>query len=309
MARGLERRPLGRTGLVSTFVGFGALEIGRDWGLGDAGERQRPEDAEAGRVLNSVLDLGVNLIDTAAAYHRSEERIGAHVSGRRSEYVLATKCGEHNREPDTFYDFSYGAIRRSIDESLVKLGTDVIDLMQIHFGPDPRRVLDDGETVAAMKDARVEGKIRFLGASTGGDIALRCIASGDFDVLQLEYSLTNRRDEGAVRLCGARGIGVLVRGGLAYGRLTPRVVRHLESLNERELAVTKALLDLVGGDGRKLTALALQFLYRNPHVSSVLAGTKRAEHVEANLGLVELDLGAGTLEKAVRIAGPISPAW
>ena len=222
MGRGLEKRPLGRTGLESTFVGFGALEIGRDWGLGDTGERQRPDDAEAGRVLNSVLDLGVNLIDSAAAYHRSEERIGTHLSGRRSEYVLATKCGEHNREPDTCYDFSYGAIRRSIDESLRKLRTDVIDLMQIHFGPDPRKVLDDGETVAAMKDARAEGKIRFLGASTGGEIALRCIASGDFDVLQLEYSLTNRGDEGIVRLCGERGIGVLVRGGLAYGRLTAR---------------------------------------------------------------------------------------
>ncbi|MBK9089616.1 MAG: aldo/keto reductase [Holophagales bacterium] len=307
MARSLEKRPLGRTGLESTFIGFGALEIGRDWGLGDAGERQRPGDAEAGRVLNSVLDLGVNLIDTAAAYHRSEERIGAHISGRRSEYVLATKCGEHDSEPDTFYDFRYGAIRRSIEESLVKLGTDVIDLMQIHFGPDPRRVLDDGETVAAMKDARAEGKIRFLGASTGGEIALRCIASGDFDVLQLEYSLTNRADEGVIRLCGARGIGVLVRGGLAYGRLTSRVIPHLESLNERERSLTKALLDLVGGDGRKLTALALQFLYRNPHVSSVLAGTKRVEHVQANLDLMELDLGPGTLEEAIRITAPLPP--
>ena len=223
-----------------------------------------------------------------------------------SEYLLATKCGEHNREPDTYYDFSYDAIRRSIDESLGKLRTDVIDLMQIHFGPDPRKVLDDGETVAAMKDARAEGKIRFLGASTGGEIALRCIASGDFDVLQLEYSLTNRGDEPIVRLCGERGIGVLVRGGLAYGRLTARVIPHLESLNERERAGTKALLDLAGGDGRKLTALALQFLYRNPHVSSVLAGTRRAEHMKANLELVDLDLGAGVLEEAVRITSPAS---
>ncbi len=176
--------------------------------------------------------------------------------------------------------------------------------MQIHFGPDPRKVLETGETVAAMKDARADGKIRFLGASTGGEIALRCIASGDFDVLQLEYSLTNRGDEGLIRLCGERGIGVLVRGGLAYGRLTPRVIPHLASLNDRERAATKGLLDLVGGDGRKLTALALQFLYRNPHVSSVLAGTKRTEHLKANLELVDLDLGAGTLEEAVKISSP-----
>lgn len=302
MKRGLEKRPLGRTGLMSTFVGFGALEIGRDWGLGAADERRRPGDDEAGRVLDAVLDLGINLIDTAAAYHRSEERIGAHLSGRRSEYVLATKCGEHDREPDTYYDFGYEAVRRSIDESLVKLRTDVIDLLQIHFGPDPRKVLDDGETVAAMKDARAEGKVRFLGASTGGEIALRCLASGDFDVLQLEHSLTNRSDEQVVRLCGERGIGVLVRGGLAYGRLTSRVIPHLASLSGRERAVTEALLRLVGGDGRRLTALALQFLYRNPHVSSVLAGTRRIEHVRENLELVDLDLGAGILEKALEIS-------
>ncbi|MBK9374306.1 MAG: aldo/keto reductase [Holophagales bacterium] len=157
--------------------------------------------------------------------------------------------------------------------------------------------------------ARAEGKIRFLGASTGGEIARRCIAprciaSGDFDVLQLDYSLTNRGDEGVVRLCGERGIGVLVRGGLAYGRLTTRVLPHLESLNEPERSLTKALLDLVGGDGRKLTALALQFLYRNPHVTSVLAGTRRTEHVKANLDLVDLDLGPGTLEEAIRITAP-----
>ena len=157
--------------------------------------------------------------------------------------------------------------------------------------------------------ARAEGKIRFLGASTGGGIARRCIAprciaSGDFDVLQLDYSLTNRGDEGVVRLCGERGIGVLVRGGLAYGRLTTRVLPHLESLNEPERSLTKALLDLVGGDGRKLTALALQFLYRNPHVTSVLAGTRRTEHVKANLNLVDLDLGPGTLEEAIRITAP-----
>lgn len=76
---------------MSTFVGFGALEIGRDWGLGDAGERQRPGDAEAGRVLHSVLDLGLNLIDTAAAYHRSEERIGAHIAGRSPTTTSATE--------------------------------------------------------------------------------------------------------------------------------------------------------------------------------------------------------------------------
>lgn len=98
----LERRRLGRTGLEVTRIGFGALEIGRDWGLGEGVARRRPEAEEAGRTLNGVLDLGINLIDTARAYHGSEERIGVFLAARRNEYVLATKAGEHSEEPRTY---------------------------------------------------------------------------------------------------------------------------------------------------------------------------------------------------------------
>ncbi len=134
---GLAKRPVSNTGLDVTLVGFGALEIGRDWGIGDSNQCQRPDEAVAGEVLHTVLDLGINLIDTASAYHRSEERIGRYLSDRRDEYVLATKCGEHNDEPRTFYDFSYAAVRDSIRRSLRLLQTEVIDILQIHFGPDP----------------------------------------------------------------------------------------------------------------------------------------------------------------------------
>ena len=124
-------------------------------------------EAQAGIVLHGVLDLGVNLLDSARAYHRSEERIGKYVAQRRQAYVLATKCGEHSDEPHTYYDFSYRAISASIDLSLRLLQTEVIDVLQIHFGPEPEQILDDGETLRAMKDAREAGKVRFLGASPG----------------------------------------------------------------------------------------------------------------------------------------------
>ena len=97
----LEQRPVGNTGLAVTLLGFGALEIGRDWGLGDAARRQRPAEADACTVLHAALDLGITLIDTASAYHRSEERIGRCLAGERERYVLATKCGEHNAGPTT----------------------------------------------------------------------------------------------------------------------------------------------------------------------------------------------------------------
>ncbi len=284
----LEKRQLGRTGLAVTFVGFGALEIGRNWGVGI--DTKRPSEEEAGRVLNRVLDLGIDLIDTASAYHKSEERIGRFISHRRQEFVLTSKCGEHSREPDTYYDFSYRAIKESIDRSLRLLRTDVIDVMQIHFGPEPEKVLQEGETVAAMQDARKEGKIRFLGASPPNEILDACIDAGVFDVLQVGYNLLDRGAENAIARAAEAGIGILVRSGFAGGLLTPRVQELLENSEDRHLAEVKKFLTLLNNRVELLPALALQFLHRNPNISSVLVGTKSEEHLKANLRLLQMPL-------------------
>ena len=301
--RPIPRRPLGSTGLSVTLMGFGALEIGRDWGLGDEQARQRPSAEEAARVLHGVLDMGINLIDTAAAYHKSEERIGGALAGRRHEFILASKCGEHSAEPGTYYDFSYRAVRESIEQSLDRLQTDVIDIMQIHFGPEPEKVLDDGETVRAMQEAREAGKIRFLGASPPDHLVERCIDMGVFQVLQVDYSLLHRTVEPLLEKAAARGIGILVRGGLALGRLTARVIpllQHDAKLRQK----VGPLLELAGGDGRQLTALALAFLARNPAVSSVLVGSKRLEHVVENVDLLLAGVPEEVIDVAIRLTRP-----
>lgn len=118
-ATNLEMRAIPRCeGARVTFVGFGALEIGRDWGLG--GDTARPAEADAIAVTRGVLDLGINLLDTASAYLLSEERIGKAAADRRAQYFLASKCGEYSiyGEQTTAYDFSYEAVSRSIDRSL-----------------------------------------------------------------------------------------------------------------------------------------------------------------------------------------------
>jgi aryl-alcohol dehydrogenase-like predicted oxidoreductase len=301
MLKGLEKRSIPRMNTDVTFIGFGALEIGRNWGLGDAAEQQRPDDAVAGQVLRTVLDLGINLVDTASAYHRSEERIGAYISDRRSEYVLASKCGEANDEPGTYYDFTYTGISESIDRSLSLLKTDVIDLMQIHFGPDPEGVLDRGETVAAMKDAQAAGKVRFLGASIDGALATRCINSGDFDVMQLGYSLIAQRNAENIRLAKEKGIGVLIRSGLGAGALTSRVIPHLSGDTRFNKQTVIKLLELVGNDGDALASLALNFLYANAGISSVLVGTKNVHHLRQNMDLLERPVDPAILDKAAAI--------
>lgn len=296
----LEKRTIERTGQEVTFIGFGALEIGRDWGIGSEEEWRRPDEQEAGEVLQAVLDRGINLIDTASAYHRSEERIGRYLSERRDEFVLASKCGEHSREPDTYYDFSYRAVKESIDRSLKLLHTDVIDIMQIHFGPNPHDVLDEGETLAAMKEAQKEGKVRCLGASADGDVARRCIESGEFDVVQLEYNLLQQREAENIKRAHEKGMGVFIRGGLKKGILTKKVFSLLDK-DFPEKDRVKRLLDLCEGDADLLTALAWRFLQRHEGISSVLLGTKRVRRIDETLAYLSRDIDESLVEKAAAI--------
>ncbi len=301
MERALEKRDIPRICQAVTFLGFGALEIGRDWGIGTGTETQRPDELSAGLLLNTVLDKGINLIDTARAYHKSEERIGKYLNARRSEYILTSKCGEHSQEPNTYYDFSYRAVSESIDLSLELLKTNVIDIMQIHFGPNPKKVLENGETIRAMKDAQRKGKIRFLGASVDGDLARRCIESNDFDVMQMEYNLLNRENEENIKLCKQKGIGVFIRGGLARGLLTSKIVPHLNELDNENRKKVEQLFQFTGGDGELVTALAMRFLYDNPGISSVLVGTKNIERIGRNIQLLSEEIDGELIRKAAEV--------
>lgn len=279
----IEQRALGATGLNVTLIGFGALEIGRDWGIGEADARARPDESGAAEVLNAALDAGINLIDTASAYHRSEERIGKSIASRRHEYVLASKCGEHNDEPNTFYDFSYNAVRNSIRRSRDLLQTSAIDVMQIHFGPDPQKVLDDGECVRAMKDAREAGEVKFLGASINGELLRHCIDSGDFQVVQVGYSLLHQEDHDLISRARDKGIGVLIRSGFAGGWLTSRI---LNVPRENRPQKAQAMLELCGGDATKLYSLALHFLAKHDGISSILVGTKSVANLKQAIRVI-----------------------
>jgi len=297
-----DRRPLGNTGEMVTFIGFGALEIGRNWGIGDPAATRSPSYHDASVMLNKVLDLGINIIDTASAYHESEARIGSAISNRKSEFLLASKCGEHNRYPGTYYDFSYQAVKDSIDRSLELTRADVLDIMQIHFGPDAQRTIDEGEVIAAMNDAKHEGKVRFLGASAWGDIAAQCIEMGTFDVMQLEYNLINRSDEGLIDQCVDKHIGVLIRGGLARGMLTPKFNQYTDLIDSTHRNKILQILKLIDNDSQKLPSLALHFLARNQGISSVLIGSKKIEHIEMCLDLLESQIDPSLIDEAASLS-------
>jgi aryl-alcohol dehydrogenase-like predicted oxidoreductase len=153
-------------------------------------------------------------------------------------------------------------------------------VLQIHFGPEPAKVLDDGETLRAMKDAREAGKVRFLGASPGNDLLERCIECGEFDVLQVGYSLLERGAHELITKAGDRGIGIVIRSGLGGGWLTARALTVPPA--QRPAQVNR-LLALVNGDGERLHMLALAFLRAHPAISSILVGTKNLDHLRRNI--------------------------
>ena len=149
-----------------------------------------------------------------------------------------------------------------------------------------------------MKDAREAGKVRFLGASLGNHLLDRCIESGDFEVLQVGYSLLDRGAHDRIARAGDRGIGILIRGGLGAGWLTPRA---LTVPADRRPEKVRALLDLVGGDGAALHALALAFLRSHSAINSILVGSRSVDNLHQNLARFTQPVDPALLERALAL--------
>ena len=187
----LPTATLGRTGLTVTRLGFGAMEIrgSRIWG-------GRPvTDDQAKAILNAVLDAGVTFIDTSNDYGRSEEFIGKYISGRRGEYILATKCGcnvtrrdEHT--DDTPHVWTSENLFRGLHESLGRLKTDYVDVIQLHN--PPADVCEQAGLVDVLKEMRQQGKARFIGVSTTLPHLPTYLKWGVFDTFQIPYSALER---------------------------------------------------------------------------------------------------------------------
>ena len=216
----MDRRPLGRTDLLVSPVGFGAFKIGRNQGIKYPSGYQLPNDDDVERLLNGVLDLGINLIDTAPAYGLSEERIGRVLEGRRDEFILSTKVGERFVEGHSHFDFTADGVRTSIDASLRALRTEQLDLVYVHSDGDDLSVIESTDVLPTLLTLRDQGVIRWLGFSgkttDGARRALDLV-----DVLMVPFNLEDRTHADVIQEAAEHGVGVVVKKGLASGRLAP----------------------------------------------------------------------------------------
>jgi len=302
----MRTRKLGRTELQISEIGFGALEIGRPWGLPIAGDFVVPEEREVHALLDRALELGINLIDTAPAYMQSEERLGKLLKNRRKEFYLASKCGEHFDGTQSRYDFSAKGTLEFIETSLRRLHTDYLDLIQIHCGPDEVETVRGGETLQGMLRAKAAGKVRWIGVSCHESGALAALESGAYDVLQLPYSILNRTiaepwpegGDSILSLAAQNNIGILIRESLEHGKLTDKIRRKPAKDDPVAARLGETLARLESrGIRTPLSQLAIQYVLRRPEVSSVLVGTRNARHLEQAIEAAARPLGARALEE------------
>lgn len=277
----MKRRTLGRTGLQVSELGFGALEIGRHWPYWrqDREDFTRPDEASAVRVLRAAIDHGINFFDTAPAYQDSERILGKAFKGVRGEVLIGTKCGEWFDGERSVYDYSFHETKRFIENSLRQLQTDYVDLLQIHSAS--LEVVRKGETLAAMQEAKREGKTRFLGLSTEDPAAaLEAVSSGAFDAVQVSYNAMNslfaRETFEAAR---AAGVGIIVKDAVARGKLSAKLIDVTDAGERAEL---ERLRGIAADAGMTVTELALRFVLSDDRVSTVIAGTKSTEHLAMN---------------------------
>src|SRR5579884_396394 len=316
----MQYGPLGRTGVRVSRLCLGAMMFGA-WG--------NPDRDESVRIIQRALDAGINFVDTADVYSRgeSEEIVGKALRGRRDSVVLATKVhGEMGDDPNERGN-SRRWIIRECEASLRRLGTDWIDLYQLHRWDDDT---DHDETLGARTDLVRAGKVRYIGSSTyppSEIVAAQWIAERRgrerFVTEQPPYSLLVRGVEAEVLpVCEEYGLGVIPWSPLAGGWLTgrwrlgqaPPASTRAERLpsrydlarpeNQRKREATEALARLAEDASLSLIHMAIAFVLEHPAVSSAIIGPRTMEQLESQLGAAELRLDAGLLDRIDEIVPP-----
>ncbi len=276
----LERRRFGATDMQVTVLGFGGAEIGF----------QKTEQSTVARLLNSALDAGLNVIDTAECYAGSEEAIGAAVSGRRKEFYLFTKVGHVDGwgKPE---GWEAAGIERSIERSLKRLKTDCVDLVQLHSCG--RDVLEKGECITALEKAKKAGKTRYIGYSGDSGAALYAIECGRFDSLQTSISIA---DQQAIDLtlpkAKAKNMGVIAKRPIANAAWRfdeqPKEGNSVEYYKR----LSKLDYDFAKGANRQnegpegTAGIALRFTLAVPGVHVAIVGTTKPERWKSNADLL-----------------------
>jgi aryl-alcohol dehydrogenase-like predicted oxidoreductase len=298
----MRTRRLGSRGPEISVIGYGAWEAG--------GEAWGPNESEAVVIeaIQAGLDAGIDWIDTAEVYGDgvSERLVGKAIQGRRDDVVVASKVAPRSEGSG----FRQEDVRGACEGSLERLGTDRIDLYQLHWPDEEGTPLEETwGTMAALQD---EGKVRSIGVSNFDRQQIeQCLAIRHVDSLQPEFSMLNREHAELIRWCGEQGVGVVSYGPLAFGLLTGAVTADTrfppgdwrgEKQSEGPFADLTGSLEVVDRLrpvaerlGCSLAQLALAWNVHQPGVTSAIAGSRNPAHVRTNAAAGDIELDEPTL--------------
>lgn len=284
----MEKRRFGKTGLQVSVLGFGGSEIGYE----------HADIPTVKRLLGSALDAGLNVIDTAACYLDSEEKIGAAVGDRRSQYYLFTKCGHASGLPDP--DWSKALIAKSIDRSLRRLRTDYVDLIQLHSCS--LDILKQGDVITALEQARDAGKVRFIGYSGDGQAARYAVECGRFDTLQTSVNVA---DQEAIELTIAkaleRDMGVIAKRPIANAAwLSPTEPPSSAYHHAYWLRLQALRYAWLQGGATETVSAALRFTLSIPGVHTAIVGTKNPQRWQENAAMLASGMLSSSEYAAIR---------
>jgi aryl-alcohol dehydrogenase-like predicted oxidoreductase len=317
----MEQRRLGSTGVWVSELCLGTMMFG-EWGTKDHNESIR--------VIHRALDAGITFVDTADVYSAGESEVivGKALTGRRDDIVLATKAFMPMSDNLNHRGSSRRWIIREVEDSLGRLGTDWIDLYQIHRW-DPETDLD--ETLGALSDLVHQGKIRYFGHSTfpaSAIVEAQWTAQRRnrerFVTEQPTYSILTRGIENDVLpTCQRYGMGVLsyspLAGGWLSGRYRQDAAQGPASVarqrlanrfdldlpeNQRKLEAADQLAQLADDAGISLVELAIAFVLRHPAVTSAIIGPRTMEHLESQLTATDVHLTDDVLDRIDQIVAP-----
>lgn len=287
----MKKNQLGKSDLYVSEIGFGSMSIGHD-------------EQHGIRLIHEAIDRDVNFIDTADLYEfgEIEKTIGKALKGKRNDVILATKAGNHweKGKEGWYWDPSKDYIKRAAKDSLKRMGTDYIDLFQLHGG-----TIDDpiDETIEAFEELKQEGLIREYGISSIRPNVIReYVSRSNIVSVMMQYSILDRRpEETALPLLEENNISVIARGPVAKGMLSDKAADKtpedgfLDYSKEEVLDVANEIQNMVN-ENRNASQIALRYALSHPAVAAVIPGASRLEQLIENIGATDVELTADEIE-------------